>query len=152
MKALYAGSFDPFTIGHLDIAKRCLSLFDSLHIGVGDNISKNCLYTVSERVEAIKKTFEGNSKVEVGSYSGLTVEYAKKIGANILIRGLRGYDDFDKEKNLADINKEISGIETCFLISNPSLSFISSSMIKELLIHGKDVSKYLGGVYLKLPK
>ena len=143
MKALYAGSFDPFTIGHYDITLRALRLFGKVIIGVGYNEKKTGEYPVGKRVEAIRRIFEGTEDVEVKAYSGLTVEFAKKEGVTVLIRGVRNSLDFEKEKELADINREIGEMETVFLSAKPELSFISSSMVRELIHNGYDVARYL---------
>lgn len=143
MKALYAGSFDPFTIGHYDIALRALKLFGTLLIGVGYNEKKIGEFPVEERVETIRKIFKDTPGVEVKSYSGLTVDCAKRWGVEVLVRGIRNSLDFEKEKELADINHEIGGIETVFLPSSPSLSFVSSSMVRELIHNGYKVERFL---------
>ena len=143
MKALYAGSFDPFTIGHYDIAYRALTIFSKLVIGVGYNELKRGEMPVEERVRRINKIFEKDSRVSVESYSGLTVDFAKKIGAGLLIRGVRNGTEFDKEKELADINLMVLGIPTVILPAKPSYSFISSSMVRELKHNGYDVTPYL---------
>ena len=144
MKALYAGSFDPFTKGHLDIVNRALMMFDSLVIGVGYNEHKKGEWPVAERVKAIAAKFSGDPRVEVASYSGLTVEFARSVDAGVLVRGVRGIADFEKEKELADINMQISGIPTVIIPGAPELSFVSSSMVRELIHNGYDVSAYLG--------
>lgn len=143
MKALYAGSFDPFTIGHYDIAQRALKIFGSLIIGIGYNENKKGEFSVEKRVENIKKIFSGNRDVEVEAYTGLTIDFAKAKGARFLVRGIRNSIDFEKEKELAEINMEIGDIDTIFLPSRPELAFVSSSMVRELLHNGYDVAKYL---------
>ena len=149
MKALYAGSFDPFTIGHLDIAERSLEMFGSLVIGVGYNETKQGEIPVEERVKAIREVFAGRSEVEVKVYSGLTVDFAAEIGAGVLVRGVRNGTEFEKEKELADINLAIGGISTVFLAARPELSFISSSMVRELSHNGYDASRFIAGVSRK---
>ena len=143
MKALYAGSFDPFTTGHLDIAKRALGIFGNLVIGVGFNEHKKGEFPVSERVAAIKKLFAGNPAVEVLSYKGLTAEFASEMGVGVLVRGVRNVADFEKERELADINLKVLGIPTIFIPADPDLSYVSSSMVRELLHNGFDASKYI---------
>lgn len=145
MKALYAGSFDPFTIGHLDIAIKALKLFGSLTIGIGYNENKRCEWTPAQRVRAIKELFKNEKNIEVKAYSGLTVEFAKSIGAQVLVRGVRNSLDFEKEKELADINSEIEGIQTVMIPSKPELTFVSSSMVRELIHNGRSVEKYIAG-------
>ena len=143
MKALYAGSFDPFTIGHFDIAERALKLFGELVIGVGYNESKRGELGIDQRLEAIKRVFSGNPNVTVLAYEGLTVDFARKIGAEVLVRGVRNGTEFDKEKELADINQEVGSLPTVFLPAKPELSFISSSMVRELQHNGYDVTRFL---------
>ena len=143
MKAFYAGSFDPFTIGHLSIANRALSLFGELIIGIGYNESKRNEHSIEERILHIKKIFEGNSMVTIFAYQGLTAEIAKENGAGVLIRGVRNGIDFEKEKELADINLEVFGMPTVILPCEPQYSYVSSSMVRELTHFGYDVSRYI---------
>lgn len=146
MKALYAGSFDPFTIGHFSIAKRALGFFDQLVIGVGFNENKRIETPIEERVKEISKLFVEDKRVIVKQYRGLTAEFARSVGAGVLIRGLRNVSDFEKEKELADINREVLGIDTLFLVSDPSLSFVSSSMVRELRHNGFNADAYIASV------
>ena len=143
MKALYAGSFDPFTIGHLDIACRALKIFDELVIGIGYNESKQGELSAEERLTAIKRVFAGNPAVTVATYQGLTADFAKNVGADVLIRGVRNGTEFEKEKELADINLAVSKLTTVMIPSRPELSFISSSMVRELSHNGYDVSGFI---------
>lgn len=142
MKAFYAGSFDPFTIGHLSIARRALQMFDELIIAVGINESKKSEYSIEERLVGIKQCFPGYSNVTVFAYEGLTAEVAKENGAGVLVRGVRNTIDFEKEKELADINLEVFGIPTVMIPSEPSLSFVSSSLVRELKHFGYDSSDF----------
>lgn len=142
-KAVFPGSFDPFTIGHQNIADRALEMFDALIIGVGYNINKPGLESVDERVNTIKALYAGNPKVEVESYTGLTVDFAKKHDAKFIVRGLREVKDFEYERNLADTNSAISDIETVFLTARPDLGFVSSSMVRELIANHYDASRFL---------
>ncbi len=142
--AVFPGSFDPFTIGHKDIADRALRMFDILIIGIGYNINKPGISGILEdRVKAIEKVFEGNDRIKVEAYSGLTVDFAKRHGAEFIVRGLREVKDFEYERNLADTNAAISDIETVFLTARPDLGFISSSMVRELKANGYDTSRFL---------
>lgn len=145
MKALYAGSFDPFTIGHLSVVESALRVFDSLVIGVGYNENKKNQWTPEERVKAISEFFKGDPRIRVEAYTGLTVEFAKETGAEVLVRGVRNSSDFEKEKELADINMEVMGLQSVFFPCVPSLSFVSSSMVRELMHNGYDVRKYIVG-------
>ena len=142
MKAIYAGSFDPFTIGHEWIAGRALEIFDSLVIAIGINESKKNERSIEARIEKIRTVFKDNPRVEVVSYKGLTAELAKSVGAGVLVRGVRNSIDFEKEKELADINLEILGVPTVMIPSPPSLSYISSSMVRELSHFGEDISRF----------
>ena len=142
--AVFPGSFDPFTIGHKDIADRALKIFDFLIIGIGLNINKlGNENIVEERVRAIRSVFAGEDRVKVEAYSGLTVDFAKKHHARFIVRGLREVKDFEYERNLADTNAAISEIETVFLTARPELGFISSSMVRELTVNGYDTSRFL---------
>ena len=141
---VFPGSFDPFTIGHKDIADRALRIFDFLIIGVGYNINKHGnTEIIDERVKTIESVFEGVENVRVEAYSGLTVDFARKHGAKFIVRGLREVKDFEYERNLADTNADISDIETIFLTARPELGFISSSMVRELKANGYDVARFL---------
>lgn len=143
-KAVFPGSFDPFTIGHKDIADRALKIFDYLIIGVGFNINKPDIDNiVADRIKTIESVFAGNKRVKVAAYTGLTVDFAKKNGAGFIVRGLREVKDFEYERNLADTNAAISDIETIFLTARPELGFVSSSMVRELKANGYDVARFL---------
>ncbi len=142
--AVFPGSFDPFTIGHMDIAERALKIFDLLIIGVGFNINKpGNSEIIAERVKAIESLFSDKDRVKVEAYSGLTVDFARRHGAKFIVRGLREVKDFEYERNLADTNASISDIETVFLTARPELGFVSSSMVRELKAHGYDIARFL---------
>lgn len=143
MKAFYAGSFDPFTIGHLSIARRALDIFGELIIGIGYNHAKQSEFAIEERILKIKKIFSGVNGITVFAYDGLTAEVAKENGAGVLVRGIRNTIDFEKEKELASINMKVFGMPTVMLVADPSMSFISSSMVRELKHFGYDVSEFL---------
>ena len=147
MKVLFAGSFDPFTVGHLDIVDRALKIFGSVLIGIGYNENKSYNWDIETRQKAISSLFEGNAAVSVKTYRGLTIDFARKEGVSAIVRGVRSVLDYEYEKTLADVNKEISGIETLLLLAEPSLSFISSSMVRELIHNGYDASKYIAGTF-----
>lgn len=142
-KAVFPGSFDPFTIGHKDIADRALNIFDHLVIGIGYNIHKASGDSIAERVKSIKDIYEGDQRVTVEAYTGLTVDFARMHGASFIVRGLREVKDFEYERNLADTNAAISDIETVFLTARPELGFVSSSMVRELIANGYDASRFL---------
>lgn len=141
--AVFPGSFDPFTIGHKDIADRALRMFDRLVIGVGYNEHKPGNMTAEERVKSISDLYAGDERVTVEAYTGLTVNFAKKHDARFIVRGLREVKDFEYERNLADTNSVISEIETVFLIARPQYGFISSSMVRELISNGYDADRFL---------
>ncbi|MBO5250066.1 MAG: pantetheine-phosphate adenylyltransferase [Muribaculaceae bacterium] len=141
--ALYPGTFDPFTTGHLSIVERGLALFDEIVIAVGINDSKRCYQPTAERVEHIKRVMKDYPQVRVIAYDSLTVEAAKQEGANFILRGVRTVADYEYERNLAYANRNISGIETVLLYTLPELSYISSTMVRDLQRHGYDVSPYV---------
>ena len=141
--ALFAGSFDPFTRGHYAVVKRALHLFDKVVIGIGVNSGKKCMFSLEERIQAIEKAFAGEERVEVKVYDCLTMDYASQIGAGVLLRGVRSVKDFEYEREIADMNLRLGGIETVLLISEPEYSSISSSVVRELITYGKDVSGLL---------
>ena len=140
---IFVGSFDPFTIGHLSIVRRARPLFDKLVIGVGVNERKTYLHTTEERIEAITRLFADEPAVEVRSYSGLTVDFAHSVEAGFIVKGVRSMKDFEYEREQADINREIGGVETVLLFAEPQLAHISSSMVRELTHFGKDPAPYL---------
>lgn len=142
--ALYAGSFDPITYGHLDIIKSGSKVFDKLIIGIGHNSQKRGLIPISDRIDLIKECVSDFSNVEVLSYEGLTADFAKANNINILVRGLRNTTDFEYEKEMAQFNYALNNeLETVFLLSKPENSFLSSSGVKELIFHKRDVSDFV---------
>ena len=142
--ALFPGSFDPFTLGHQDIVIRSLDLFDKIIIGIGINDNKKRQFSQEELIPKIKEVFSGNSKVDTLSYTGLTAEFAKEIGAKYIIRGLRNIADFEYEKNICQANKYIwEELETVFLMTTPAFSSLSSTIIRELYRYGKNVDNFL---------
>lgn len=140
MKLLFPGSFDPFTIGHLDLVQRALKIADGVVIAVGINESKKCMFTAQERVDAIARFFESEPRVSVLSYSGLTMDMVRKTGADAILRGVRSVSDFEFERNMADVNGKVGGVETIMLASAPQLQHVSSSVVRELALFGHDVS------------
>lgn len=141
--AIFAGSFDPFTIGHKDVADRVLPLFDRLVIAVGVNREKKGRHSVDDRVETIRRVYADNPKVEVVSYDTLTTDLAARYDARYMVRGVRSILDFEYERNMADINRSLTGVETVLLFADPALGHISSSMVRELEAFGKDITQYL---------
>ena len=143
MTGIFTGSFDPFTIGHDDIVRRALPLFSRIVIGVGVNERKQYMQSADERCAAIRRIYEGEEKIEVKAYSDLTVDFARREGAAYIIKGVRSVKDFEYEREQADINRQLSGVETILLYSDPGHSSVSSSMVRELIHFGQDVSRYL---------
>lgn len=142
--ALFAGSFDPFTKGHKDIVDRALaSVADEVVVAVGVNCQKACMFSIEERVQAIKDVYKDNPKVSVKAYEGLTTDYAKEIGADFLLRGVRSTKDFEYERDIAEVNRRLTGIETILMLSAPELSCISSSVVRELFSYNKDIKEFL---------
>ena len=141
--AIFPGSFDPFTIGHASIVERGLPLFDEIVIGVGLNESKRALYAPAERVAAISRLYADEPRVRVESYDDLTIDFAHRIGAKFILRGLRSVKDFEYERDIANMNHRLSGIETVLLFTEPHYSSVSSSVVRELIAFGKDVSDFL---------
>ena len=128
-RALFPGSFDPITLGHYDIIKRALDLFDEIVVAIGVNGDKNYMFTVEQRKEFIEKAFADEPKVKVTTYQGLTVDFCKEIDAQFILRGLRNPADFEFEKAIAHTNRKLSQIETVFLLTAARTSFISSSIV-----------------------
>lgn len=143
MIAFYPGSFNPFTVGHLAIVRQALEMFDHLVIGLGYNKSKDNGGGVEAREEFIRKIFTKDPRVTVTAYSTLTAIAAKEAGAKVLVRGVRNSIDFEKEKELADINLKVFNMPTIMIPSPPDLSFVSSSMVRELQHFGHDISKFI---------
>ena len=137
-KAVFPGSFDPFTLGHLDILNRSLLLFDEIIVGVGKNIYKKTMFSEKQRVSFIKECFKNESKIKVESYEGLTIDFCKKSGANFIVRGIRNNGDFEFEKAIARTNRKLSKIETIFLLTSAKTSFISSGIVRELIVNNGD--------------
>ncbi len=142
--AIYPGSFDPVTKGHLDILKNAAGIFDKVIIAVAHNGEKKGFLSVEERVNLIRASIENLDNVEVDAFDGLTIEYAKRIGATVLIRGLRAVSDFEYEMQLSQTNSALcDDVKTVFLTTKPKYNFISSSTIKEILANGGDISKFV---------
>ncbi len=142
--AVFPGSFDPITIGHVEIVRRAIPLFDKIIIAVGVNSQKKYLYSLEERMEHIDAVFAHENKVSVDKHEGLTAHYCMKKNAKFLLRGLRNAADFDYEKQLSQMNHIIGdGVETVFLISHPQYSHISSTLVREVIKGGGDASPFL---------
>lgn len=142
--AVFPGSFDPITLGHVDLVIRSLPLFDKIIVAVGINNQKKTLFSLEERMDWLKKEFKEFQKVEVGSFEGLTVNYCKKVHARYLIRGLRNASDFDYEKTISQLNHIIGDqLETLFLISKPEFSHISSTIVREIIKGKGDIRPFV---------
>ncbi len=140
-RAIFPGSFDPITLGHCDIINRGVTLFDEVIVAIGENSAKDYMFSLEERKSFIKNTFEGNSKIKVMSYSGLTTDFCKEINADFILRGLRNPADFEFEKAIAHTNRNIGDIETVFLLTSVETSFISSSIVREIIHYNGDYKK-----------
>ena len=141
--ALFPGTFDPFTLGHQSLVKRVLTCADEVVIAIGINEKKQTYYTLEQRVSAIRALYAEEPRVKVITYSGLTVDVAQQEQASFILRGVRSVIDFEYEKAIADVNRQLTGIETLLLFTEPAYAHISSSVVRELLHFGKDVSAFL---------
>jgi len=142
--AVFPGSFDPITTGHVDLIKRSLPLFDKIFVAVGVNSNKKTLFTLKTRLKWLHDVFQDEEKIEIAYFEGLTVEFCKSVDANYLIRGLRNSSDFDYEKTISQLNSVIgNGVETFFLISKPGFSHISSTIVREIIKAGGDASTFV---------
>lgn len=137
------GSFDPYTIGHDSLVKRALPLFDKIVIGVGYNERKKYMQTTEMRVETIRQIYKEEEKIEVKQYNDLTVDFARREGAEFIIKGVRSVKDFEYEREQADINRQLTGIETVLFFAEAGMESISSSVVRELTHFGKDVKRFL---------
>jgi pantetheine-phosphate adenylyltransferase len=142
-KAIFPGSFDPITNGHYDIIKRGVSLFDEIIVAIGINAEKKYMFSLEERRKFIEEAFKNEPKVKVITYTGLTIDLCKKENAAFILRGLRNPADFEFEKAIAHANRMMSKIETVFLLTAAGTSFISSSIVRDVLRNGGDVSKFV---------
>lgn len=144
MKAIYPGSFDPFTLGHKVMVEKALKMFDSVVVAVGINDKKSGFISVTKRLELINRLYDKNPRVEVVSYRGLTVDYCKENGIGVIVRGVRNFIDFEYERSISNINGQLaSDIDTIMIFTPPEISDISSSVVRELLFHGKMPSEFL---------
>jgi pantetheine-phosphate adenylyltransferase len=142
--ALFPGTFDPITIGHLDIIHRALPLFDKLVIGIGRNASKSAMFSEEQRMKWIKEIFTDNPKVTVAVYEGLTVECCRRVGANFIMRGIRYVNDFEYEKAIADMNRSLDkDIETVFLTCLPQYTSVASTLVRDVIRNGGDARQFL---------
>lgn len=141
--AIFPGSFDPFTKGHYDIVMRGLELFDEIIIGIGKNCTKRDTFPLQDRLNAIQTAFANEQRVTVQVYEGLTVDFAAEHSAGFILRGVRSVLDFEYERSMAEANKELSGIETVLLYTRPRYAHISSTLVRDLHAHGKNIAAFL---------
>ena len=139
-RAVFPGSFDPITLGHEDIILRGLPLFDEIVIAVGKNSEKKYMFSEAQRIGILKSVFKEHSKIRITTYSGLTTDFCKKIEADFILRGLRNPADFEFEKAIAHTNRTLSGIETLFFLTAAKTSYISSSIVRDVIRNGGDYS------------
>lgn len=142
-KAIFPGTFDPFTIGHESIVRRALTFIDEIVIAIGVNEKKRTHFAIERREQMIRDFYKDEPRVKVASYSILTTDFAKEVEANLIIRGIRTVKDFEYEETIADINRKLAGIETILLFTEPEMTCVSSTTVRELMQYGKDVSRFL---------
>jgi pantetheine-phosphate adenylyltransferase len=139
-RAVFPGSFDPITLGHVDIINRALPLFDEIIIAIGINSDKKYMFTLKERLKFIKEIYANEPKIKVETYSGLTIDFCKKKKIDFILRGLRNPADFEFEKAIAQTNRKLASVETVFLLTSAETSFISSSIVRDVLRNGGDIT------------
>ena len=140
-RAIFPGSFDPITLGHYDIIKRGITLFDEIIVAIGVNSDKKYMFSLEERIAFIEKTFSDEPKVKVMSYKGLTVDFCKEIDVDFILRGLRNPADFEFEKAIAHTNRDLAPIETVFLLTSADTSYIASSIVRDVIRNNGDYTK-----------
>ena len=142
-RAIFPGTFDPFTIGHSSVVTRALTFMDEVIIGIGINENKNTYFPIEKRVEIIQKFYRNEPRIKVYSYDCLTIDFTRQVDAQFIVRGIRTVKDFEYEETIADINRKLAGIETILLFTEPELTCISSTTVRELLQFGKDISQFI---------
>ncbi len=140
-KAVFPGSFDPLTLGHCDIIKKSLNLFDEIVLAIGVNSDKENMFSIDQRKKFINDEFVNQEKIKILTYDGLTVDFCKTINADFIVRGLRNPADFEFEKTIAQTNKKLTGIETVFLLTSPETAYISSSIVREIIANKGEYTK-----------
>ena len=148
-RAIFPGSFDPITLGHVDIINRALPLFDEIIIAIGINADKKYMFTLEERIKFIKENYSNEPKIKVETYKGLTIDVCEKFNVDFILRGLRNPADFEFEKAIAQTNRKMSTIETVFLLTSADTSFISSSIVRDILRNGGNVEGFVPKSVLK---
>jgi len=147
---LFPGTFDPLTLGHVDIINRALPLFDKIVVGIGSNIAKAPMFSAEQRVSWIDEIYKDEPKVKGAFYDGLTINYCKKIGAKFILRGIRYVSDFEYEKTIADANRTLdSSIETIFLTGEPKYTSVASTIVRDIIRNGGDASLFLPEIVYK---
>ena len=142
-RAIFPGTFDPFTIGHYSIVMRGLNIFDEIIIGIGTNQSKKTLFSVEKRIEMIQQAVAGVRRIKVQAYNSLTIDFAKEVDAEFALRGLRSVGDFEYERTIGDTNRILTGLETVILFTESAYSHISSTVARDLISYGKDIAEFL---------
>lgn len=142
-RAIFPGTFDPFTIGHYSIVMRGLNLFDEIIIGIGVNQSKKTLFDMDNRVNMIRQAFKNEPRVSIETYDSLTIDFADAMGAKYILRGLRTVSDFEYEHTISNANRQLNGLETVLLFTETEYSFISSTVVRDLIRYGRDISGFL---------
>lgn len=141
---LFPGTFDPVTLGHIDIIDRALPLFDKIYVGIGINSAKNPMFSAEQRMEWFREIYKGQQKVESVAYEGLTVNYCRQIGATFILRGIRYVSDFEYEKTIADANRTLDkNIETIFLTGEPKYTSVASTIVRDIIRNGGNASQFL---------
>ena len=147
---LFPGTFDPLTLGHVDIINRALPLFDKIVVGIGSNVAKAPMFSTDQRVAWIDEIYKDEPKVKAASYDGLTINYCKKIGAKFILRGIRYVSDFEYEKTIADANRTLdNSIETIFLTGEPKYTSVASTIVRDIIRNGGDASLFLPEIVFK---
>lgn len=142
-RAIFPGTFDPFTIGHFSIVKRALTFMDEVVIGIGINDKKRTHFPIEKRVEMVRDLYKDEPRITVKPYSSLTIDFALSVDAKFIVRGIRTVKDFEYEETIADINMKLAGIETILLFTEPELTSVSSTIVRELLQYNKDISCFI---------
>lgn len=148
-RAIFPGSFDPITLGHVDIINRALPLFDEIIIAIGINSDKKYMFTLEERVKFIEENYKNEPKIKVETYTGLTIDVCSKLNVDFILRGLRNPADFEFEKAIAQTNRKMSTIETVFLLTSATTAFISSSIVRDILRNGGNIEGFVPNNVLK---
>ncbi|MBT8275757.1 MAG: pantetheine-phosphate adenylyltransferase [Bacteroidia bacterium] len=143
IKAVFPGSFDPITLGHVDIIERALPLFDEIIVAIGINAEKKYMWSLDDRKAFLEKTFAREPKIIVATYTGLTAEFCKKVKARYILRGLRNTSDFAYEQTIAQANDNAFGVDSMFLMGSPEMSYISSTVVRDIARHGGDYSSFV---------